>query len=270
MKDIMAYKKGKETEAGSVKDTDDQGTVGTDDPKDYTVLSFGGNIEGLIKVLSAIEPRQNRGGGNPDAIGGQEKQSSTLGQDQMLLQSASVRIEYWRGKLRDGIQSALQSVAGYVWDNEGDVVRVSHRSHGSPTAVVHQWNRDEFPGAFEDYEIDVSPYGFTGDSPERKYQRITTWVEKILTPWAMQAVQQGYQIDVARIIRTTGELAEVPGIEKLVRRVVAQAQQQAPNIQIGGDTINAGRAQRALPAQELPNTEAAQEQQQPAMAGAAA
>jgi hypothetical protein len=257
MKDVLAYRKSKEAEAAGLLDTDDLTSVGVDDPKDYTTLSFGGNIKDLVLALGEYEKWENQEAGNPNAIGGIEEQAKTLGSNQMLFQNASNRIEYFREEIRRCIGQVLHVIGSHLWDEEDEVVRVSHRPEGLSEAMVHNWNQDEFPGEFEDYEIGVSPYGFSGDSPERRYGRITKWVSEVAIPLAASAAQQGYRVDFAKLIRITAEAAAIPGSDRLVQRALPSGG-PAPSIQIGGDTINAGRAARP----QLPSVDAENEAQE--------
>jgi len=204
-KDIGLFSKGHEDAAEAVRDASDGEMVGVNNVQDVTNFSIGGVNEAGYKAVAWLQDWLNRISGNTDILGGLNADANTLGQDQMNLASAGVRVNEWRAEVSAAADSTIEKIAGFVWSDPVTVRRLQLEI-GEGLKVARLWDPARKQGKFEDYGLKVDPYHFRDRSPDDMYRIVRQWVTDLAQPGMVQAAAaQGMALDVAKIAEITGQ-----------------------------------------------------------------
>jgi hypothetical protein len=158
--------------------------------------------------------------GNVDLLGGLSPMSNTLGQDEMLFNSASVRVEDMRSAVGDFPRQVGTKLAWFLWHDplvDLPLVKIANlkseissaQSEISDSSAPLRFSAATRKGEWLDYHFDVEPHSMNPDSPTRKYRRVLDWVRNVVLPTAPIAASQGLSLDVARLARLTGSLLNI-------------------------------------------------------------
>lgn len=197
-KDIGVYSLGAEAAATAVTNASDGEMVAVADKNEVAVLSFGGAKEEGYRAVAWFDEYFNKIAGNPDVVGGTQKDADTLGQDVMKLGQAGVRLNDWRGIARAVGDSVYEKIAWHMW-NDPDMERelMGVGADGAPYQDYWNWSRRE--GDFLDYNFHLSIHHRPDMSPDERYDRLKDVVHNIYLPLAQIAAPQGRTLDVDKI-----------------------------------------------------------------------
>ncbi len=197
-KTLGLYGLGDEKSATAVRDAKDGEMVGVRDPKSVTEFSFGGPDPRCYEAVQFFQMWQNRIAGNPDLLGGQQARSGTLGQDQMLMQQASIRINKARSRVQKFVKRILERVAWYAWTDPVTTQELTYEVKGM--SIPLRWDAVVREGDFLDYNFDIEPYSLAPDTPDQQYERTLQIVRDVVIPLAPFAAQQGVFPNVQELV----------------------------------------------------------------------
>jgi hypothetical protein len=282
-KNLVLFNLSNEADAQAVQDAATMHLVGIENVDAFKPVSFGGIDANTYKAVEYMRSMFNIVAGNPEGIGGLAPQSGTLGQDQMLYAQATAKLGYWRRQILRHARQVLRKMAWFVWNDPQRQAPLSLEAGGGESIPLLWVGGDEGPviadpetgvvmdaGRFEDYQIAAKPYSIQSDTPDQQYARATQWAREIAIPLAPLALQQGQPINVAALIQETGELGDVPGLERIMQSpaiaggvpMAGGAETRQPS----GGTVNVSAGGRARPGAQAPEVEAKQPQTQGAEA----
>lgn len=178
------------------------------------VLSFGGASEKGYQAAAWFHDFFSRLSGNTDLIGGMTAQSKTLGQDEMLMGNADVRLSDMRGYVLDMAESVARKFAWYMWEDPKLDMRLT-QNLGKAGILPVRWRPGQRMGDFEDYDISISVAGRHSDTPEQKAERMARWFERYVVPVLPIAAQQGSRLNVDLLVNTAGRLEDIDEIKDL-------------------------------------------------------
>jgi hypothetical protein len=174
----------------------------------YRQVSFGGPHAETYAQLAFLFEQFNRVAGNVDLLGGLTPMSNTLGQDEMLFASASVRVEDMRSQVCEFTKHVGTKLAWFLWNDPlADLPLVRRSSDGGEVPV--RFSAATRKGHWLDYHFDVEPHSMAPDTPTRKYRRVLDWIRNVVLPTAPIAAAQGLTLDVARLARLTGAMLNI-------------------------------------------------------------
>jgi hypothetical protein len=208
-KDLVLFDDRAGEEAQRLRDAFDGEMVGVQSVDRYRQVSFGGEHPETYQHLTFLFEQLARVAGNVDLLGGLAPMSGTLGQDEMLFNSASVRVEDMRAQVREFTRRVGTKLAWFLWhDPLVDLPLVAQAfslCHVEPIRFSAATRK----GEWLDYHFDVEPHSMNPDSPTRKYRRVLDWVRNVVLPTAPLAEAQGLKLDVERLARLTGSLLNI-------------------------------------------------------------
>ena len=251
VKDVGVFNKGEEKDAEAVRVASDGDMVGVIDPTQFTTLKFGGDFKEGFDIVAWLQSYLNRIGGNLDLVGGLQAQAGTLGQDQMNLANARVRIEDWQRQVRRSADKVMEKIAWYEWTNdtlfEKKELYVPFQD-SRLGAYIAEWG-NEREGDFLDYMFKVDPYQKREGSPEEQYARIRQWIMDIVLPMTQSAGVQGKVLDVAKLVEITGRHLGIEEASQIWKDVPEPVEVQAPARSSQTGTLrNPGQQSRGRPA----------------------
>jgi hypothetical protein len=178
------------------------------------VLSFGGVNEKHYAAIGYFHDFLTRISGNTELIGGAKAQSNTLGQDQILMGNATVRLEDMRGAVHDMAASIMEKLAWYVWHDDAMSLNMSQKHAGGIELPV-SWAPNDRVGAFNEYDFGVSMHSRQNETPEVKYNKIKDMISSVILPLAPFAAQNGSFPNVDTLVNTAGEALDLPEIDDM-------------------------------------------------------
>jgi hypothetical protein len=207
-KDLVLFDDRASEEAQRLRDAFDGEMIGVQNVDRYRQVSFGGPHEETYAQLKFLFEQFGRVAGNVDLLGGLAPVSDTLGQDEMLFESASVRIEDMRSQVYECTKHVGGKLAWYLWNDPLVDLPLVRRGEGG-REVLERFNDSTRRGEWLDYHFDVEPHSMTQDTPTRKYRRVLEWIQNVLLPTAPIAQAQGLKLDVERLAKLTGAMLNI-------------------------------------------------------------
>jgi len=235
-KAILAFDRTAEDDAETIKTSADGSVVlvgNVDRGKEY---KYGGTSDTVYQSLEYWEHVASRLGGNTDLLGGMQAESSTLGQDQMLMANASVRIDDMRVCVYDFVREVGKKLAWYLWTDPQKMMSLTYESQGVSVPVT--FTPEQREGDFLDYNFDIVPYSMSPDSPARKYQQLLEIIETFIIPTLQIGASQGMMLDVAEVNSQFSRLTNLPELKDIYRQMAPQMGMGAMGAPGGSDTTN--------------------------------
>ena len=231
-KDLVLFDDRASEEAQKLRDAFDGEMVGMQSVDRYRQVSFGGPHAETYDQLGFLFEQFSRIAGNVDLLGGLSPMSKTLGQDEMLFESTTVRIEDMRAQVYEFTKHVGMKLAWYLWHDplvdlplaisdfglrNADLGKEQNAVVGNPQSEIRnpqfraaaRFSADTRQGEWLDYHFDVEPHSMSQDTPTRKYRRVLEWIQNVILPIAPLAAEQGLRLDVARLAKLTGAMLNI-------------------------------------------------------------
>lgn len=213
-KSLVIVDDGAEGDGNKIKDAEDCEVVAVGAPERVKVMEFLGPNQANMAFSSLAYDTFNRLAGNLDAMGGLGPQSSTVGQDEMILGTVSRKV----GKLQQRVVSEtvrlVKDLAFYLWHSDETY---SARRPISGTSYVHvaTMTPGERDGEFEDYNFDVSPYSISYSAPGERSKSILGLMTTIVMPALPYIQQAGVQVNWQRFIQLLAKENSLPELNNI-------------------------------------------------------
>lgn len=215
--DIPVVQPGHEKEGKAFLEAKD-GVLVSGDPTTMKVHKRGGVDKGNWEAMVRFREAFNAVIGNPNVIGGQEAEAPTLGQEEMLFAGASMPLNDKRRCVRNFAGRDFKAMAHAVWYDEdkesGLSIELPMEQAGFVPEMV-KWSPGRREGDFAEYNFGVQAYGARGDSPEEQFNRIVTWLNRVVMPMMQVAAAKGKAPDVEAITRETGGALDIPWADQV-------------------------------------------------------
>jgi hypothetical protein len=252
-KEVLLVQSASGKDGEALRDSNDGEIVSVQNPQGIQVTRHGG-IDQQTHAFS-INTRNQLGYlmGNIDAIGGLGAQTSTLGQDQMLSQSANRMIDDMRQEVSRFHRSVMSDLARYLWEDPYIQLPLVKRV-GNDVELPFTWTPEQREGDFAQYNVDIEPYSLRATTPEERLAKLNQILTQLVIP-------MGMQIDQQQFARTMSEYTNLPELEELLR-----IDPLRPPVGEASDAV-ASKSQQATTTSERisragPPTREAQEQQE--------
>ncbi len=221
---------GQASEDGSrVIKADDGELINVNHPEGLKVVTFGGNaLSAVIPVASAAKDLFGYFGGNLDAIGGLSKQSSTVGQDRMLTESASNTIADLQARTVNYVSDVVRALCWY-WHH--DPIKIQRSKYALPGLPNLQIERQVTPdmrkkGRFEDLDIAINPYSLQHQTPQSRMTTLNSVMQGIVMPLMPLLQQQGVSVDINAYLAKVAKYLDMPDLSDVVTIVEPQSQSE--------------------------------------------
>lgn len=182
-------------------------------------IDVGGIDQVTLAFLLQVADRFNYFAGNLDSLGGLAPSTDTVGQDKLLSEAASARLQGMREKTLDFAQAIFKRLAWYEWTDPIRVRKIHKGIPGTDIGVDLDWSADTREGDFLDYNFNIDVYSMQEDSPSTKLQKIGLVLERFIFPMLPMIQQQGGQIDIQSLIKMISEYSNLPEFADLVKFV---------------------------------------------------
>ena len=225
-KDLVLYDKRNEDEAEGIKNASDGEMVGVGNVDRFRQVSMGGVNDKGFQNLQWLEGEFSRNAGNTDLLGGVVAQSDTVGQDQLLMQNASIKIDDMRTQTHRFTQRIAERLAWYLVSDPLIELPMIKEIGGVPVPVTY--SAEEREGDFIDFNFDIQPYSMQADTPSRKYQRLQQVMMDVVVPTIQLAAAQGMTLDVQKLTNIAADTTNLPELKEIYSKQQVQMQVDAP------------------------------------------
>ena len=217
-KTVTGVRPGGDQDGNRVIEASDGDMIKLDDPKNVAELHTGGINQSTLAFVLMLKDMYSYMAGNLDMLGGLGAQSETLGQDQLLSASASMRIQRMQKEVTEFTQGVIQDLAYYLWyDPQPEQKPVVKRVRGFESiAIKVPFNPEDREGDYLDYNIKIEPYSMQHHSPESKVQGIRTFLAEMVSPLMPMMQQQGITLNIEKLFKTVGKLSNISELDEII------------------------------------------------------
>lgn len=217
-KTIIGVRPGSGEDGNRLRDASDGDMIPLDDPRNVAELHSGGVSQTGLAFTLVLKDLFSYMGGNLDVLGGLGAQSETLGQDQLLSASASMRIQKMQKEVTNFTAKVLEDLMWYLWydpnPKQKDVIK---KAPGFESiAISVPFNPDDREGDYLQYNIKLEPYSMQHHSPESKMQGIRTILLEIVQPLLPMMEQQGVTLNVEKLFKTISKLSSISELDDII------------------------------------------------------
>lgn len=170
--------------------------------------TFPGPPAENMAFLMDMREKLNKQSGNYEVIAGLGPQSGTLGQDQMILQNASVKIRNMEGEVLKFMKKCMSDAGYMLWKNEFYQKTIYKKV--LDTQVPVEFTPDYRKGEFNDYDFDVEPYSQSAQSPSARASELMRIMERIYLPMMPLIQQSGKTLDFDIVSQFLAENLDKP------------------------------------------------------------
>ena len=215
-KTVAAFQGGNDDDANALKNASDGEGIKYSGQKPESI-TVGGIDAPTLAFYMQVRDLFSYFAGNLDTLGGLAPQSSTVGQDKLLAQSASARLKTMSEQTIDFAKGIFKSLAFYEWEDPVKERTIEKFVPGTDVSIRKLWTVADRKGKFEDYNFDIDVYSMQDDSPSEKLQKIGMALERFVFPALPMLQAQGGQIDFKELLSLIGRLGNIPELSDLVK-----------------------------------------------------
>lgn len=215
-KTVAAFQGGNDDDANALKNASDGEGIKYSGQKPESI-TVGGIDAPTLAFYMQVRDLFSYFAGNLDTLGGLAPQSSTVGQDKLLAQSASARLKTMSEQTVDFAKGIFKSLAFYEWEDPIKERTIEKVVPGTDVSIRKKWTVADRKGRFDDYNFDIDVYSMQDDSPSEKLQKIGMAMERFVFPALPLLQAQGGQIDFKELLSLIGRLGNIPELSDLVK-----------------------------------------------------
>ena len=226
-KTLVGVRAGKEADGNRMVEASDGDMITVDDPKNIAEIKTGGISGESMAFFLATKDLFTYFAGNLDMLGGLGPQSETLGQDQLLSASASMRIQKMQKSTLSWTKRIVEDLGFYLWNDPYINMPQTKRVKGFPdVSVTVPFGPAERESDFMQYNLKVEPYSMQHQTPEAKLQGLRTIFTEFIAPMVPMMQQQGIDIDFEALFRNIAKLGNIPELNDILVYSNPRNQQQ--------------------------------------------
>jgi len=215
-KTIGVFEAGSEQDAQRILDSLDGDVVRVDEGK-IQELSVGGADQRSVAMVLMVQRLFNWIRGNLNAVGGLGPQSETATQDQLLVASASKRVQDMQARMISFVQDIVEVIAWFEWTDPLRERILLHLVPGTEVTIPLQWTPETRKGEFIDFNFEINPYSMQPRTPQQQLQTLLGLLQNVVLP-LMPAIQQsGGSLDIPSLLDVIGRYAHLPELSELVQ-----------------------------------------------------
>lgn len=154
--------------------------------------------------------------GNLDALGGLSPQTETVGQDRLLSQAASKRIQAMNERTLEFTTRLIREYGQYVWEEPVEDFATERQIPGFKRGVPVEMRAGERAGAFPDYDIKIDPISMHRMSPSEEVQSMMMVWERVVMPMLPVLESQGIRVKFEDFLRHLARRGNWPWLDDML------------------------------------------------------
>ncbi len=224
-------------DAEAVMSASDGEIVALQDSNAVKEVRYGGPDQQSLGFLGMLQRLLSYFGGNLDALGGLGTRSSTVGQEQLLVTSASMRIAEYQAIATEFVGCVMRDFSWWLWTHPTSTYAATRPIEGldfSVKAVVTPEMRTQ--RVYDRLDLEVAPYSMQSRTPAERLQSILGFVVNVGLPLLPHFERIGFTIDPEEIRNLVAEYSNMPEMRRIFRR----SSQEELNIAATSAPANSG------------------------------
>lgn len=205
-----------EKEGERIRDASDGDIVTSPDPAGGREARYGGVDPGTLSFAMHGDERISRQAGNLNLMGGFAAESKTLGQDTMLAQTASQKLDHMQDKTEGFTAQAIRSLMWYDMRNPILSVPVEMVFPGTTLRVPIDVSPAKHFEKFFDLNFNVVPFSMQSKSPAQMANELIEVTTGVLIPAQQFMAAQNIGINWSQLIEKIGELKQMPHLQEVI------------------------------------------------------
>ena len=218
-KTVTGVRPGGQQDGDRIINASDGDMIAMDDPRNVMDYNSGGIKQETLAFMMVVKDMFSYMAGNLDMLGGLGPQSETLGQDQLLSVSASMRVQKMQKEATEFTTDVLRDLMWYLWydpnPKQKDVVR--KLAGFESISITIPFNPDDREGDYLEYNLEMEPYSMQHQTPESKVQGLRTIFAEIIMPLIPMMEQQGITLDIESFFKKLAKLTSLNELNDIVR-----------------------------------------------------
>lgn len=192
-------------------------TVVMDRPDLIKRIQVGGLSQSALAMWIQSAQLFNARAGNLDALGGLSPGAETLGQDQMLTETASRLVNHMQQRVIDFVRRICRDLTWYLWFNQNGPISIL-RDLGS-NRYVKNFTADFRVGGYFDYLYDIAPYTMQSRTPKQRMAQVMQWLQQVILPAAPMFAQSGKTLDAGKLLELIQTYDDLPELGRLLTKI---------------------------------------------------
>lgn len=226
-KKIGLFAGGADGDAKRMNDTNDGEWARNDTPGGTEERSMGGIDQGNYGFLVDALGRFSYIAGNLDALGGLSPQSDTLGQDQLLTESASKRLVFMQTQMVGFTGKVCEDLGSYLFNDPLIEIPITKAIGNGGLSLNTVYGPEEREGDFLQYNIEIEPYSMKYQSPGQKLQTVTNTLQLVL-PIMPMLQEQGISLNIEGLLKLIAKYSNLRELDQLITFSAPQQQERGP------------------------------------------
>lgn len=224
---VNTFPPGSADEAELLRKAKRNAWVRMQNPKDIQQVEIGGVDQRDQAFALFVEQVYDKAAGNLSLMGGLGAQSSTLGQDEMLMSQVSRMEADMRIATVNFASECILDLGRLMWEDNTLEIQSSLAVGNTGVEIPVPWTPGDRMGEFEDYEFRVEPYSMVFKTPEQKLQELFQTLQQLAPLWPMFQAS-GASLDAEAIVEEIARLKNRPEFKRFITFA-------APADMLGGD-----------------------------------
>ena len=216
-KTITAARTANRGDAERIKNAGDGAVLAVENPESVKEYKFGGVDQVSMALTVWLKELFSYTQGNLDGLGGLSPMSETLGQDRMMLATASKRVAVMQDKTIAFAKGVQRAIAWWDWTDPLTDNELIHRVEGTEIDVQVKLSAEERKMVnILDLNIDIVPYSMQHSSPGEKLQSLTGIWNTFIVPAMPMMQEQGITPNLEKMLRVISKWANMPELEDIL------------------------------------------------------
>ncbi|MDD2766059.1 MAG: hypothetical protein PHE83_19015 [Opitutaceae bacterium] len=172
------------------------------DPQTAKEVSLGG-VDGpmLAFAMNVVEVFKSMGG-NLDVLAGLSPAAGTLGQEQLISESAGKRMKQMSRQVTAMIRGVVRDLGYYLWTDPLIELPLTRPMPGyEEIEIPFLWTPDMKVGDYYDYNIDIDPYSLTESTPTERLAAFQQFWQGAVMPMMPLLAQQGIMVNMMEVLK---------------------------------------------------------------------
>ena len=216
-KDVVGVGREAAEDANRIRSSPNYEWVTLDRPDLIKRVQVGGVSQSALAMGIQTQQWFNTLAGNLDALGGLSPGASTLGQDQMLTETASRLVNHMQERVIDFVREVCRDLTWYLWHNQNGAISVVEKYPEKDYVV--DVTPDDRVGGYFDYLFDIAPYTMQSRTPKMRMQAVMQWLQNVIMPAAPIFAQSGWTLNGNELVKMIEEFDDLPEIKKILSKI---------------------------------------------------
>jgi hypothetical protein len=224
-------------DAQRVQHASDGELVASNNPANVSQMRFGGAEQTTMAAAALVNEKASYVGGNINSYAGLSSDANTLGQQELMSNSANGRIRSMQQHILIAVRDIFRDIGWHIWNDPLVDLTLTGEIRGTDVEFETRWPRqeDEFgnehdlrEGQYNDLNFEIDPFSMKDQTPEGKLALLRNVVQTEVIPLIGALQQAGKTFDIGGYFRLVGEFADMPELAELIQDAAMPAEEQGP------------------------------------------